>query len=133
MYLTIEGFEKLSQQEIFDMSVAHIASTRKKSMDGSQCVYSGSGCAAACFLKPECRERADSAEPTHATFAGSSGWYGLQINGLVPVHEADLVAWLQECHDDAPEEIFMQQWKENMVDLAAMCGLSTEKLDAVPA
>lgn len=132
MYLTIDGFEKLSKQEIFDMSVAHIASTRKKSIAGTHCVYSGSGCAAACFLKPKYRKNADTVVATQHGWPIGTGWSDLQYREAVPKHEEGLVSWLQNCHDRAPEEAFMQQWKDAMRKLAAHYGLSTEKLDAVP-
>ena len=48
-FATIPGFKKMSKQRIFNLAVAHIAKTRKPSVDPSNrsCVYAGSGCNAA--------------------------------------------------------------------------------------
>ena len=123
---TIDGFEKLSKQELFDMSVAHIGTTRRKSLSvtGTSCTYGGSGCAAAPFLKPEYREKADGE-------ARGTGWGTLAFGKLVSDHEAQFVRRLQGCHDYAIADNFIHEWKEQMTDLAAMFGLSTEKLDAI--
>lgn len=137
MYLTIDGFEKLTQQEIFDMSVAHIASTRKKSVrlveadgeTGARCVYSGSGCGAAPFLRPECRKEADD---IYDSEWASASWSGLRGARLVPEHQMALVAYLQRCHDTSSEDRFVAEWKEKMQVAASEFSLSTEKLDAVP-
>lgn len=125
-YITIEGFEKLSKQQMFDMSVKHIAKTRKKSIKGaspwtSTCSYSGIGCAAAPFIRPELRESAE-----------WSSWRALSRDGRVPLHHEDLVQALQHCHDGARTEHFVSEWKLHMKQLAVHENLSTEKLDCVP-
>jgi hypothetical protein len=132
--LTIPGFESLSRQELFDISVAHIASTRKASLgtipgeSGDRCVYSGIGCAAAPFLREECREKADT--------VGS--WGILTWEKYAPEVNRDLVKELQNCHDAAwdknapdPDRTFMLEWKRRMGYVAQNYGLDTTKLFAV--
>ena len=119
-YITIPGFEKLSKQELFDMSAAHICSTRQKSYGSVVgCSYAGSGCAAAPFIRPEHRQRAD-----------KYGTWARQVDLLLaPDHETSFVLALQCCHDFATERGFFDDWKRNMCSLAERHGLSTAKLD----
>lgn len=124
-YATIEGFEQLTKQQMFDMSVEHISKTRKKSVKegewgSSTCSYSGIGCAAAPFIRPELRESAE-----------GNSWHVLSRDGRVPLHNSDLVQELQDCHDAARTEYFMRDWKYGMKQLAVRENLSTEKLDRV--
>ena len=136
-FITIEGFEKLSKQELFDMSVAHIAKTRQKSMKtvvisggvGSYkcCSYAGSGCAAACFIKPEYREMAGG-----LSNGDTAGWYTVLEAGRAPAHEESLISGMQGAHDDARDGYaFLSEWKENMRWVAEQHSLSTALLDAV--
>lgn len=131
-YLTIEGFEKLTKQQLFDMSVAHIGQTRQKSVqisDGGSkgCVYSGSGCAAAPFLKPENREIADNVPGLLYT-----GWGMLVGVSMVPEDNSSLICSLQSCHDLAPSgQEFLEVWKTSMARVAVRYKLSTEKLAAI--
>lgn len=125
-YLTIEGFDQLSKQELFDMSVAHVGQTRTKSTTIKGCAYSGTGCAAAPFLKPENRTVAD-----NMLMMGTS-WLSLVEMEKVPRHEHLFVVRLQACHDGSPEgDSFMHMWTFSMRQLAEQHGLSTEKLDAI--
>lgn len=130
MYLTIPGFESLTAQQVFDLSVAHIASTRTKSLDPTdsdrRCIYSGSGCAAAPFLREECRKEADDAT--------RGGWRILMSKGLVPGNNDELITLLQNAHDRTQDDQpFMPQWKAHMIQVAGYYELSTTELDKVPA
>ena len=112
---SIEGFDSLSRQQLFDMSAAHILSTKRKSCyeDAPKCFYSGSGCGAAVFIKPEGREVCDNSI--------NGTWEGLASDGLVSSHEAEFVQKLQWAHDDAsssPED-FLDSWKTRMRGVAA--------------
>lgn len=122
-YITIDGFEQLSRQQLFDMSAAHILKTGVQSRlrsrrccapdDVTVCSYSGTGCAAAPFLKEEFREKADR--------AGS--WSRLHRGGIgnVPLHETLFVSKLQICHDRYEcdsERDFMTHWHHAMKQLA---------------
>lgn len=137
-YLTIPGFEQMSQQELFDASVAHVATTRQKSVQTindpfigkpvQRCVYGGCGCAASPFLTPEGRTVADGVD--------GASWgrlASLEDGPLVPEHEAKFVSYLQDCHDDAHNEgeEFVRSWKQMMKRLAFDYNLDTSKLDAV--
>ena len=121
-FLTIDGFEKLSKQQLFDMSVAHIGATRQKCTDNSgACMYQGIGCAAAPFLQETLRRRAD----------GLGSWNFLAERLAVPEHEVDFITNMQRCHDNADNDEFMKSWSEAMRRLAQVNGVSTEKLDAI--
>jgi hypothetical protein len=114
--ITIEGFEQLSKQQLFDMSLAHIRSTRKKSMQGSKCVYSGHGCAAAPFIRPEFRAYADRRQGTT--------WEQLREGCLVPSHQYEFVRSLQLCHDNSPrDDNFMNEFNRGMERIASLNGL----------
>lgn len=139
-YITIPGFEQMSQQQLFDTSVAHVAKTRTRSvrtsrdplgLSGSKpvCVYSGCGCAAAPFLLESERDNAD----------GLGGWTSLVNRQVVPLHEADFVRELQRAHDlgadvknsDPNYEPFMVGWKRRMYNIADIFKLDTTELDKV--
>ena len=116
-FLTIPGFEKLTKQELFDLSARHILRTRQKSMTtGSICTYQGSGCAASPFLREECRAEADDA-------VGNPMWGNLAEEGLVPDHELKFVSELQKCHDESSSLNFMPEWRNKMRRLADDYGL----------
>lgn len=125
-YATIPGFEALTLQQMFDISLAHIRSTRTKSIkpgSTSVCVYSGSGCAASVFLRPERRDEFD------AMYAGHSvSWLTLAGTGHVPEHESYFVRELQNCHDRTPnkdgQEAFMAEYERSMSYLAERRGLT---------
>lgn len=124
-YVTIEGFEKLSQQQIFDISVGHILNTRKKSLEISRhrCVYSGSGCAAAPFIRPDMREFCDNQA------GAGSGWWELMGSGLVPSGNERLISDLQSAHDGAYEKQFMPNFKKVARRIAERYKLSTRLID----
>ena len=120
-YITIPGFEDLTQQQMFDMSLAHIRKTRVKSYgkveatDGygphlvDSCKYSGSGCNAAPFIREECRAEADCANGPF-----SPCWRGLYDKGRVPKHEVLFVTQLQQVHDDCDINRFMVEYEKAM-------------------
>ena len=125
-YWTIEGFEKLSKQQLFDMAAAHILRTRVKSKNDVSCSYTGTGCAASVFLKPEFREKADRMGP-----AGTGiSWYGLAGRGKVPQTNREFISALQRFHDGANQLNFMPDWKLYMTILAGNENLSNHLIEA---
>lgn len=129
-YITIDDFEQLTLQQLFDISAKHILSTGKKSFvkrqlgeSGSSCTYSGSGCAAAPFIRPECREEAD--KNTDGT-----SWAMLRHSRLVPEKHTSLVSDLQSCHDNNSEGTsFITDWKLSMTNIARKWDLNTDVLN----
>lgn len=119
-YLTIPGFSKLSRQKIFDMAVAHIASTRVKSYNENAelCSYAGSGCNAAPFIREDGREFADK----------QGAWLALVEMKLVPDHNAGFLGDLQDAHDGCRGANFMEEWKRNMLSVAQKYKLDDIKL-----
>lgn len=92
-YATIDGFEKLSAQEVFDMSARHLLTNPKVSVtaDKRMCLYAGHGCAAAVFLRPEMREKID-ADPR------GTAWVQL-VGRVAPANNSELICKLQNVHD----------------------------------
>lgn len=121
--LTIDGFEQLSKQQMFDMAAKHILKTGKQSLKvieyGSGCTYSGSGCAASVFIKPEYHAQADDCGP----------WRILVKNGNASTHEKDFIQELQYAHDRALPDIFMFDWRGRMRVLAHDYQLNDEVLN----
>lgn len=114
-YWTIEGFESLSEQQIVDMSVAHVLGNGRASYDESSYkgLYSGIGCGTAPFLREEVRELADSK---------SYSWTGLCRNSLVPRHGEDLLVKLQACHDhSSSKEDFIPHYKKEVANMLSAC------------
>ena len=120
-YITIEGFESLTKQQMFDMSAKHVLANGRRSTNDGGCVYSGIGCAAAPFIKPEYREDADRVE------AGSS-WPFLCSANLVPGHNSGLVTAIQKCHDSAGSACFVGDIKKRMLEVAEWYNLSADVL-----
>jgi hypothetical protein len=124
---TVDGFNELTSQQMFDMAVEHIQKTRMRSQanDLPGCSYSGIGCAASVFLKPEYREKADS--------TGSGSWYSLINYGVASSHNAELISFLQSAHDDTTSgknsEKFMREWNSGMRQAAALFDIDTSKLE----
>lgn len=125
-YLTIPGFEKLSKQEMFDMSLAHIRKTGVKSVGERFCTYSGTGCAAAPFLRDEGKEQCDkigswdtlSRPQTQGTISSPAR------SQLVPDHEVWFIKAMQICHDGTHEtRDFLPQFENSMKELAKREGL----------
>lgn len=128
-FFTIPEFNTLSQQQIFDMAVAHIGATRRKSVNhsGDGCLYGGTGCNAAPLLRPECRKEADEANDL------DTDWHSLAQGGCVPKHESGFISALQKAHDDCENdpEKFMGQWRVKMRELASFYSLDTTQLYAL--
>ena len=121
--ITIDGFEQLTQQQIFDMAVEHIGNTKQKSICGKGCVYSGSGCNAAPLLKPE----------YHRTADATGSWQDLVESKLVPKTNFLFIDELQSAHDDSyNDESFMRTWYYKMFNLAEIYKLDTTKINALP-
>lgn len=125
-YITIDGFENLTKQEVFDIAYKHINTTKRKSVmptgcrhSFSECVYSGSGCAAAPFIKEECRSTRGS-------------WSSLAFEGLVPDTNAVIVDHIQICHDSAIEgELFLEEFNKKMSQVAEHYGLKIPEVNNV--
>ena len=121
-YLTIPGFESLTQQEIFDLGLAHIRKTRTKGIRGTPegrkiCSYQGSGCVASVLLREEARKDAD----THGS------WSTIAASGDAPSTHRDLIGDMQEAHDDSPNGAgFMAKFEHNMCAIAKKYNLSYE-------
>ena len=101
-YATIDGFEQLTPQQVFDISKNHLLTKNEKSMvqdEGAAagikiCAYRGENskmCAAGPFLKDE-----------EASKCEGNDWYHLRYRShkvKVPAAHYDLVVALQEVHD----------------------------------
>lgn len=95
-YITIDGFENLSEQEIFDISLTHVRKNGTPSVTFRHgtfgCIYSGIGCAAAPFIKLEYRETADDT---------GGAWGELLQNKMVPNNNFIFMSKIQNAHDSA--------------------------------
>jgi len=111
-YITIQGFEDLTPQQIFDTAARHIGKTRKPSVDHKRsCVYSGCGCNAAPFILPELREKADE----------EGDWLSLIKEQLVPYIHKFFMQRLQTAHDYpavSSDEAFISGYLERMQEFA---------------
>jgi hypothetical protein len=118
-HLTVEGFEQLTPQQMYDMSASHILSTGVKSEVNGRCQYAGTGCALAPFIKPEYREQADSLGPIDMVVQ----------QAFAPEVNLPLLQDLAYAHDRThPGETFMAEWKMFMRKLARKHSLSDEVL-----
>ena len=131
MLLTIDGFETLTRQQLFDMSASHIMTQGKPGMASTgNCSYS-QGCAASVFIKPELIAEADS----------GGSWDDLEREEYVPETNSDFVNKLQLAHDraalaalaslrDDSSDLggFMADWSQRMRDIAKVYNLNTEAL-----
>lgn len=120
-FITIEGFESLTEQQLFDMSVRHVGSNSRPSVDQEGvCSYAGIGCGAAPFIKPHERPRS---ELTNRT------WGALYQQELVPEHHWEFILDLQQAHDRAAEEVcFCANYYQRALNLAEERGLNTAAL-----
>lgn len=108
----IDGFETLTKQQMFDMSLAHVRSTRKKSTSpAGLCVYGGIGCAASVFFADEeSKKKADN---------WGKNWSSIVYQNKLPEHEAEFIDELQMCHDQARHfEFFMADYESQMERVA---------------
>lgn len=112
-YFTIPGLEEKTEQQILEMSVAHVLRMGRKSLrnkaaslveDGFVCCYSGIGCAARPFLREECLSAADKI----------GAWNNLVGAHCAPQKHQKLIQQLQSCHDGADSQRFMERYKENI-------------------
>jgi len=126
----IPGFESLTPQQCFDMSAKHVLKNGKACVsEQGNCVYSGIGCAAALFLTPEARSRADEM----ANECGSD-WLTLAGDSFVPKKNATLIRKIQTCHDLNKLEVpFVDFFRRDMRELAKKEGLDDSVLDQLPA
>lgn len=124
---TIDGFENLTQQEIFDKAVHHILSTGvRAAFMGGPCTYGLTGCAAAPFIKPEFRDKVSGEWPPRWKSRGSADLHDYEV----PQHEEILIRNIQMCHDDVDTEApFLPQFKEGMRKLAHLYNLDTKALN----
>lgn len=127
-HITIQEFESLTPQEVFDRAATHIATTRQKSVKdlyygSGGCTYAGSGCNAAIFIREEEREKAD--------WIGSGRWESLYDNGSVPYSNLNLIIALQLAHDNAGSwgESFLEEYICNMNIVATKYNLSANALN----
>lgn len=127
-YITIDGFDTLSKQEIFDTCVDHMAAVKRPSLSRKTCAYTGPGCNVAPFIKRENRREAD--------ILGV--WESMVELDKVPTHECDMMVRLQTIHDDSAvlyntlnPHPFLEAWREDMLVLASEYGLDTGKLEKV--
>lgn len=121
----IDGFEKLTQQELFDKAAHHVQSNGRPSVRAdNSCTYGGIGCAAAVFIKPEYREELRGSWPP----AYREKDMGMHDYAL-PSHQSPLIKDLQFAHDYASKSVdFMAVWKVEMQKVAAKYSLSTAAL-----
>lgn len=91
-FITVDNFEQLSKQELFDRAASHIITQGSPGWneESRTCSYT-MGCAASVFIKPEYREKADKC----------GIWYYLRSAELVPHYEVQFVRDLQMAHDNA--------------------------------
>lgn len=123
-YVTIRGFEKYTLQQIFNMSAAHLLTTRERSERPSGgCIYSGIGCAAAPFIRQSEHARCDRLS-MDSSVANGSGWLDLQDANLVPSHFAQQIAALQGIHDHHP----VRDWSAELQKFAIQYNLNTSVL-----
>ena len=90
---TIPGFAELTPQQAFDLSLAHLRTTRKQNMNDGRCAYSGAGCAAAPFLS------ADSREAMNGCDSDGNSWGVLVHDNDLSHANYDLIYDLQQIHD----------------------------------
>lgn len=127
-YITIPGFSQMKLQTIFDRAVKHIGKTQCQSLgeSGKFCIYGGTGCNAAPFIRKDQRDIAD------ARGAIQSGWAHLATDGLVPMTHREFVADLQRAHDYVNPingNAFLNEYDRNMRRLADDYSLNTKALD----
>jgi hypothetical protein len=124
-FITIPELPSMTPQEVFDKAARHVLANGEPSVDPTgSCVYSGIGCAAAPFIKPEFREEA----------AGS--WYSLHLpsqgkweHSHRPDAHVELIGHLQGAHDHSANlPAFISEFKKEMVKVAERYSLSTAVL-----
>lgn len=103
-YATIPGFEQLTAQEVFDISVNHLRKQGTKSRNSQgMCLYraaDGSKCAAGPLLREEAVASCE-----------NNSWYSLAQRGSVPEIHRELVSELQATHDGAGRCDWEEAWQ----------------------
>lgn len=107
-FVTIPGFEAMTKQQLFDLSLAHIRKTRTQSVvpTGARenfevCSYAtGAGCAARPFLTDEFVASLNPGE-----LLDQNCWRQLSQGGFVPAANAEFIAKLQNAHDEWTQTI----------------------------
>ncbi len=132
-FITIEGFETKSKQELFDMAAKHIIANGPSFNTSLQsCRYGGSGCAAAVFICDHLRSFAD----------GIGSWRSLLAQNVIPENNFELVRSLQDTHDGAVLAAkedgvinvsnFFTRWQFDMRTIAKFHGVSSAVVDNIP-
>lgn len=112
MYYTIKGFEDLSAQRVFDMSVNHLRKQKARSMSPGGpneypvCAYRGEQgmmCAAGIFLNDR-----------DAKLCEGKSWDWLADNKMVPTNHHNLIVALQCCHD----YLIVPEWETRLKKIA---------------
>lgn len=128
--VAIDNLGQLTAQQVLDMAIDHINTTRRRSVRESVkdarlvCEYGGIGCAAAPFIKPEYREKL------------RGGWEGIYFEGprrgqpqaCTPSSHVELIVGLQMAHDGSKGPNFMAEWKAKVDQLAADLGLDSSRI-----
>lgn len=110
-YATIDGFESLTAQEVFDISAGHLLKQMRVSENRGICRYRGENglmCAAGPFLKDEHTEKCE-----------GMSWVVLREDKLVPYDNSNLIDDLQYVHDSAAPE----NWANALRHVANKYGL----------
>lgn len=115
----IDGFDDLTQQDIFDLAVAHIGKTGVRSDRAGRCVYSGSGCNAAPLIASG-HQRADQ----------KGGWSSVVV-ATGRYANLSFINDLQDAHDRTSKGNFQSDWGKNMRDLADEYRLDKTKLNEI--
>jgi hypothetical protein len=131
---SIDGFDSLSKQEIFDKSVSHVLKNGQPSMNDDsidiQCQFGGIGCGTAPFLKPSCRRFADNYSSKEG-WSVSASWDSLATDGKVSDHFVGLVTKLQQAHDEASKSSdFLDAYRYEAEQVARIFSLSTAVITA---
>jgi len=123
--ITLANLATATSQQVFDQTAVHLLTQGVKSFDeeNHECRYRGPEnrmCAAGCLMTDE--EYA--ALQTDGAVEGTI-WGGV-VDGHSLTHQhEDLIRDLQKVHDNCNEE----DWKENLIALAAHHNLNTQAID----
>lgn len=120
-YGTIDIFEDLTEQQVFDISARLLLRQRTQSKDrNGACAYrSAEGmCAAGPFLRDDFCNTTDTSD---------TAWRKLVNEGFAPETHCSLVSALQAIHDDSSSN--MSDWVAALRGLAETKGLDTVVVD----
>ena len=118
--ITLKTLHEATEQEVFDQVARHLLTQNKASLDmlGNSCQYRGIDglkCAAGCLISDD--EYQPDMERTY--------WGELVNSNLAPKEHEEIIAMLQDIHDDWPPS----RWLFALKDLAAERNLNTSVLD----